>query len=944
MKRLFRFLTQRWIIGALGIIALMILIWFGGPYLGIGNSRPLAPEFNRLLAGLVIAVLWGVNNLRLRWKANKANAQMIDQLVTTPHESPLSGQASMSDASVEEVSALSERFEAALARLKQTNFRGKFGKQYLYNLPWYMIIGPPGSGKTTLLENSGLEFPLAAYDMEKKIGGVGGTRNCDWWFTNEAVLLDTAGRYTTQDSHMESDSRTWLGFLDLLSKHRPRRPLNGIIISVSLSDLQTQTDQELELHTKAIRQRVQELYTRLGTRIPVYMLFTKSDLVAGFSEYFDDLTKEEREQVWGITFPEGDARQVGEVVHLFGGEFDALLTRLNSRIFSRLHQERDQNRRDMIYRFPQQVANLKPLLNDFLQRTFRHSQYEQPTWLRGVYFTSGTQEGSPLDRIMGSLTATFGLSPQSSSGFTGRPRSFFINRLLRNVIFPEEELSSGNIRHERLRLWIQRGAYAGVIAITVGVIFAWSVSFTRSELRLGKLDTRIENFQAIAANLGRRPGVEEMLPALQSARDVATVYGDDAPGLMGMGLYQGFNLRSASNEAYKRSLDRILVSHVKQRLERSIRLAADEQNNVGEILDMYKSLNIYLMLGEPDTFNKKRFRSWVTRDWQQHLPGAPEERRQLTAHLDALLSGTIAPQHLDEGLMARARGLICGMALPEQVYVRLEQLADAANIKAFSVASLGREAKDVLQSLDGARRARSVPGFYTYDGYHEVIKKDGRAATEDAIEELRRLCEGKERELDKADPEQILRDVERRYYSNYIDRWNRYLAGVQLRPFKSLSDAANVLEVLSSPGSPLEELTKAITYHTQLERPRLAGVLEQFDAVSEFVAGDGNPVQDEFAQVHKLLRSSDDEPSPLAELVKQLRELRGYVRDIAEASDPQERAFVEARTRMEGKDESDVIQKLRNEANRSPEPVQNLVEFATLESWGMILMSARQHL
>ena len=47
--------------------------------------------------------------------------------------------------------------------------------------------------------------------------------------------------------------------------------------------------------------------TRLGQRLPVYVLFTKADLVfAGFSEFFDNLGKEDREQVWGMTFPVDD--------------------------------------------------------------------------------------------------------------------------------------------------------------------------------------------------------------------------------------------------------------------------------------------------------------------------------------------------------------------------------------------------------------------------------------------------------------------------------------------------------------------------------------------------------------------------------------------------------------------------------------------------------------
>ena len=86
-----------------------------------------------------------------------------------------------------------------------------------------VVTGPPGSGKTTALLNSGLRFPLADKLGSDSVQGVGGTRNCDWWFTDDAVLLDTAGRYTTQDSYETVDRAAWKGFLELLRRHRRRR-------------------------------------------------------------------------------------------------------------------------------------------------------------------------------------------------------------------------------------------------------------------------------------------------------------------------------------------------------------------------------------------------------------------------------------------------------------------------------------------------------------------------------------------------------------------------------------------------------------------------------------------------------------------------------------------------------------------------------------------------
>ena len=247
-------------------------------------------------------------------------------------------------------------------------------------------------------------------DGARSLKGVGGTRNCDWWFTDEAVLIDTAGRYTTQDSHAAVDKAAWLGFLRLLKQHRRRQPLNGVLVAISLSDLAALGEDERLAHARAIRRRVRELQDELGVRLPVYVLFTKADLIAGFVEFFDNMGREEREQVWGVTSRWTRARDEGGAVAGFPAAFDALLGRLNDRMLERVQQEPDMLRRRLIYGFPQQLASLRDIAGGFLTECFRPSRLESRALLRGVYFTSGTQDGTPIDRLLGAMAADFGLS------------------------------------------------------------------------------------------------------------------------------------------------------------------------------------------------------------------------------------------------------------------------------------------------------------------------------------------------------------------------------------------------------------------------------------------------------------------------------------------------------------------------------------------------------
>ncbi len=227
-----------------------------------------------------------------------------------------------------------DKLTTALTLLKKAS--GSRG--YLYEQPWYAIIGPPGAGKTTALLNAGLKFPLAAEMGQSAVAGVGGTRMCDWWFTEDAVLIDTAGRYTTQDSDARVDKAGWDAFLALLKRTRARQPLNGVIVAIALSDIAAAPQAERLAHARAIRRRVKELSDQLGVRVPVYALFTKADLISGFMEFFDDLDREKRGQVWGMTFP---LSKTGEgTAGLFTAEFGLLVERLNQRLLDRLQAER----------------------------------------------------------------------------------------------------------------------------------------------------------------------------------------------------------------------------------------------------------------------------------------------------------------------------------------------------------------------------------------------------------------------------------------------------------------------------------------------------------------------------------------------------------------------------------------------------------------------------
>ena len=335
---------------------------------------------------------------------------------------------------------LKEKMQDALATLKRT---GKSSASDLYDLPWYLIIGPPGAGKTTALVNSGLKFPLAGDTAAKAVQGVGGTRYCDWWFTDEAVLIDTAGRYTTQDSDAKVDRKSWLAFLDMLRNNRPRQPINGVLVAISIEDVLKLPPAEVAAHADAIRKRLDELHDELKVDFPVYAVFTKMDLIVGFTQYFADLDEAKRQVVWGATFQTADkkANNVGKVP----AEIDLLIQRLSERMPERLQEEPDLRARAILFGFPAQISAIKKPISDFLNRIFEPTRYQTSATLRGFYFTSGTQEGTPFDPVIGALQKSYGVESFGAAGFSGVGKSYFLHDLLTKVVFGEAGWVSTNI-------------------------------------------------------------------------------------------------------------------------------------------------------------------------------------------------------------------------------------------------------------------------------------------------------------------------------------------------------------------------------------------------------------------------------------------------------------------------------------------------------------------
>ena len=822
MKKVLSILLSPWVIGTLGFLALAFVIWFFGPMLSFNQTSFLEPESRRWgLIGFSALIIGG----RLAWKkfrASRAEKTIVEGIVEAEDEQE-------PDRGAEEVETLKTRFEEATQLLKKSGGR----RASLYDMPWYIIIGPPGSGKTTALINSGLEFPLADQFGKGALEGVGGTRNCDWWFTNEAVLLDTAGRYTTQESDASVDATAWQGFLDLLKRHRKRRPINGVFVTISIQDVLTLNERERAAHASAIKSRINELYAHFGIRVPVYMILTKADLMGGFMEFFDDLGQAQREQVWGFTLPLADKDTNVDVDTAFSQHFDALTLRLTERVSARLTQEQDMQRRARIFSFPQQVAAIKEPVADLIGKIFKPSRFDEAFLWRGLYMTSGTQEGTPIDRLVGSVARSFGLQQSALPSHSGRGRSYFIGDMMRKVAFAESELAGSNRRLERQRAWLQRGSYTAVALIAIASACGWIVSYFANRALVEDVKVATATLQEAGGQLTERLNHPlDAVPLLNAAESLPTGYGeqvDGVPLLRRLGLSQSSRLGRAAEGAYVRLLAHSLLPRVMLDQETQMRRGWDSDEM------LFGVLKAYLMLDDDEHYDPFYVSAVWKLTWQDDLPRdtTQEEFDDLMRHASALTLNmpNSLPEALDDELIALAQRDAADITPAQRVYSRVRQEAEARNIEElglpeFSIANVaGSDAAVVFKYDSGAPLSQGVPALFTFEGYHKLFTPINEEESRDLDSDSWVLGDEAEESLASAEIEQQVLEL---YLSDYADFYTELLADLSVLPPTDRSDAVTKLRILShEQNSPLRRLVNGVLAEITLERDEDSSLVDK---------------------------------------------------------------------------------------------------------------------
>lgn len=893
---------------------------------------------------LVAVSIWITVWLIRRRKANLASDQlgeMLEKQADTPNHSSKQLQA-------EEVAQLRNRMLDAVQKIKTSKLGETSGMAALYELPWYMIIGNPAAGKSTVIANSGLHFPLAGKDG-KVVHGVGGTRNCDWFFTSEGIVLDTAGRYSVH----EDDRIEWLGFLELLKKYRAKAPINGIIIAASIGEL-VGTKPEFGINlAKNLRQRVQELTERLEVFAPVYVVFTKADLIAGFTNFFNDTIQSERDRVWGATLPYTASSAGENAVALFDKHFDELYDGLREMSLASMALHPDEKKETVLLTFPLEFASIKAPLRAFLLTLFEDNPFQFKPIFRGFYFTSALQEGVSTSSSSERVAERFSLRLNGTQAATVSSRhGFFLHDLFRKVIFADKGLVSRFASRAKTRL-----RYAAFIGATVGLALSlslWSWSYVNNRRLVENVQADLDKVVRLQDKRIDLQSRMETLEIFQDRLEQLEQYREDRPWSLSLGLYQGNLLEQKLRAEYFTGIKEVMLKPIAGNLEafltdvvnngnklepmgrapQSSLTSSKPSNTTGvgattykdssptNSEDAYNALKTYLMLSDKSRIESGHLNDQLARFWRGWLEAnrTTMPREQMIRSAERLISFFLTQVNdpgwplvdnkltLIDQSRETLRRVVQGMPARERVYASVKARA-ATRFPPITVARIvGDQDKELIAG------SYSISGAFTREAWEQYVED---AFKESANKELQSedwvLKTSAQDDLTlEGSPEQIQKALVTQYKMEYAKEWLEFVEGVNISELGSFEQAVLSMNKFGDPQeSPISKLINTLYEQTSWDNPSLINegmkraqrgligwfketILRQSPAgVNVKVDVNGNksqiplgPVGTEFAGVARLVVAKDKNASLMRGYMESLSKLRSRFNQIKNQGDP----------------------------------------------------------
>jgi type VI protein secretion system component VasK len=875
MDTLKRLMTDSRFHTFLAVTLLGYIVWNYGPLLHIGEQQPFAAMSNRLISLVALAFLWGLTNIRTELNPFK-----------THHHFDIQNQ----------IKIISHKLKEVQKQIKKDQKKG-YNQQPTTH--WHLVIGPCHSGKTNLL-NSALDT-----DQDRNL--VTATQDCAIWQTADNVYIELGEHFLPNHNEPDACRLLFQEFLKLCD--RLDIQFHNIVVAIAINQVMTNT---VDVDITRTHQMLTVLIAQ-NPRLPISIVFTKCDQMAGFTAFFCDLPMDERDQYCGIRLPFGlTASALKKTINT---HLQQLNRRFHDRLLSRLQEESHLMQRSSMHDFPYQFELFCTRSLHFLNELLPDCDLN----VTGLFFTSSQQTGFSINHLTSQLAEVFCLQKHAQVELYTQQTPYFTTELCQHLL-PSFAESATHFLRPRQKM---NPLFIPIIITSIlglGIYHLYSSDIHRIELASNALkNAQVANTQSAVA-------IAQKLTALESSIKLL----DGNSTKIGHFVRPGHphKLINQARAQYDNLVKHEFVNALDHTLQLKLQLLTQEASH-DHLADLYDTLKITLLLQRPeladtqtlslnqsdknkrstrDPLNQQIF-SWFAAEWQRTIADN-NLRQMLLTSLSAALRDPLLTLPSDPALVDKARQILTSSTPDNIIYTILE--------------NENRKAPLIISDSTIASEPIKINALYTRTAYRHIIREQIPTLCEKFAEGDWVLGYNAAQSGINTNTPQLIQALKTRYLNNYLSTWQTAVTQLHFTPTLKYNHLISLVKNLNSLQSPIIQFVQTVQVNTAEQ--------EGDDQFNEIVA-------EHFSDLNNLSLEDTNDPLRIA-----LENFSKYLEPMAQSNNPPEMAFKITKTRLSNPSAKDDLNRFYEIAKNSPEPLKSYLTALADNGWHLIISDSRTYI
>lgn len=796
--------------------------------------------------------------------------------------------------------------EQALSALKVNLEKAKHSVQYYTkwfnqntskaNKPWFLMLGPTKSGKTSLLESSDIPFGQVIRD-EAKSNSI--------WIGDSALYIDLPS-----DFFETPTIETWLAIAKLLK--RAKKNINGFILTFNLLELLEKSPEQIAQLVEKTHIIFDALTQIFSYQISLNIIFTHTDQIAGFSEFFANLSKKDRDQA--VALRPKVYQNNSELYFNLESEYLSLLNRLHQKVIPLLQQNRNPDEQRLIKEFPLQIESSQSLCIHLLTQILSE-KYTENFLLRGVFFSSVSQEGATLDQISNAISRNYSLQKYEPNILAKKERSYFVNKTLNEVIPNDQFFNEKQVLQIKRRNWLYTLSYPAIGLFALICIFMIGANFSHDLNALHNAQTALQVYQAMQNNPSEHQQFAKKLsPSLLSLLKAQRQINSINENFISKIVFGDLNaLKSQVNTTYQLAVRNQFVPLITNEIVNAL-----TNDNGLTTTEKYITLKTYLMLGESKKLQPEFITDWYKNLWQKDQTLSKRALKSKIALLKVMLTKPYPEIELDPRLVSKVRTQL--KSLPKYFLAYLLMKDEYKNFR------VSTQQDNAVFSYPGDES--TIPFIYTKVGFQKLLKDGINEQSKKIL--MGSWVLGRKAIDDNIDSEMqnLNKQIKTLYYSDYVSWWHQYLYNTRIKSITTFKQAANLFQNLNNGTSPFLEFLNQIEKNT-------SPLLNSAKFSKEF----NDNIASKFSNTDESI-----DMQQLALIKPVFKQLENIFHQLSIANNANEKAFQLAKLIFSSKQSNDPFTALFQSAEQSKGMLAKWENQLALNSWYIVLAHTKLYI